>query len=60
MPDRLGTLSDIARLLGVPYRTVVSWQQRAQLPEPWGTVGGARVYDLDKIASWYDEWKVRT
>lgn len=50
----VGGVAEVAAALDVPYRTVVSWQQRGQMPEPVGVVGGVRVYDIEAVRVWME------
>lgn len=50
-PDLVG-LSDIAKRLGVQYRTAVMWRRRKLLPEPLKVVARTAVWDWYEIERW--------
>ncbi|MGK2874436.1 MAG: DICT sensory domain-containing protein [Nocardioides sp.] len=48
-PDRSLTISDVARLTGVPSATLRSWESRYGLPRPSRLAGGHRRYDQTDV-----------
>ncbi len=45
----LGTISEVARRLGVSTRTLRAWEANGKLMPTFRTQGGVRLYDMERL-----------